>query len=164
MRWPTPGIVISRRQISSFLGQTEQLLVEELDLVQDPQPDGQERVEGRQQQRPIGGQLAHPGVEPAAAEPAGEDAERLEQAADQVDQVLLDVDQPLARDHQALGLVAGQAADMDLFQPAGLGEAGQAFRIAAVGLARPVLESGVRLPGADADHRHAQRRQPVGQP
>src|SRR5258706_623543 len=86
---------------------------------------------------------------------ADHETDVLEQAADLVLEIALDLDQQRPARQQRPNRVAIEVLDAHLLKPAGLHDAGDAGRIVAVTLIDLHLEYRLGVARVDADHRHA---------
>src|ERR1700683_102863 len=86
---------------------------------------------------------------------ADDETEVLEQAADLVLKIALDLDQQRPARQERLDRVAVEVLDAHLLEPAGLHDAGYAGRIVAIALVDLHLEHRLGMACVDADHRQA---------
>ncbi len=109
-------------------------------------------------------QLLDPAGEDSAARLADDQAEVLEQAADLVLEIALDLDQlsPAVQDRPEL--MTRHTLDLDLLVPTALHDPGQARGIVAVALVNLHRQRRLGVAGIDADHRQTQSPQLMPEP
>ena len=155
---PTPGTVISRRQIASSRTMRQHRPVQGVVLGPQRLARPQHRLDHPLQHRLAGDQLADPGREPALADLADLQPEAAQDAADaqlDVQQLAL---QELAPDQQRPDLLRRRRLAVHRPEPAHPQQLGDAARVLAVGLDHHRRERRLHVPGLEQHRLEARPR------